>query len=158
MVGFDGHKRIEGTKIHAAVAEGSLPVAVMISAGNIHEGTRLIPLMESISIETGRRQRKRPKTVYADTKYATPLNRFYLDKKHIRSQIPDPPTKTTKRPGRPRRSLDRETYHAVRYNVERFFAWLENYRKIMIRYERTPGMFLALIRIACIQTLWRVLK
>jgi hypothetical protein len=91
VVGFDGHKRVKGTKIHAAVAEGSLPVAVMISPANIHEGTRLIPLMESISIETGKRPRKRPKAVYADTKYATPLNRFYLDGKQIRSQIPDNP-------------------------------------------------------------------
>src|SRR5689334_9414571 len=148
MVGFDGHKRIEGTKIHAVVAEGSLPVVVTISPANIHEGTRLISLMESISIETGRRQRRRPKTVYADTKYATPLNRFYLDGKQIRSQIPDS-SKTKKRPGRPR-VLDRETYHGVRYNVERFFAWLENYRKVAVRYERIPQMFLALVRLACI--------
>lgn len=112
--------------------------------------------MESISIETGRRPRRRPKTVYADTKYATPLNRFYLDKKHVRSQIPDQRTKKKGR-GRPR-LLDRETYHGVRYNVERFFGWLENYRKITIRYERMPQTFLALIRLACIRILWRVLK
>jgi transposase len=156
MVGFDGHKRIEGTKIHAVVAEGSLPVVVTISPANIHEGTRLISLMESIAIETGRRQRRRPKTVYADTKYATPLNRFYLDGKQIRSQIPDS-SRTKKRPGRPR-VLDRETYHGVRYNVERFFAWLENYRKVAVRYERIPQMFLALVRLACILILWRVMK
>ena len=128
-----------------------------ISAANIHEGTRLISLLESVSIETGRRQRKRPKTVYADTKYATPLNRFYLDAKQIRSQIPDPPNKTKKRPGRPRR-FDKVTYHGIRYNVERFFGWLENYRKIAVRYERIPEMFLALIRLACILILWRVMK
>ena len=62
-----------------------------------------------------------------------------------------------KRPGRPR-VLDRETYHAIRYNVERFFAWLENYRKLATRYERIPQMFLALIRLACILILWRVMK
>jgi transposase len=157
MIGYDGHKRVDGTKVHAAVTEGSLPVAVMISAGNIHEGTKLIPVMKSISIETGHRPRRRPKVVYADTKYATPLNRFYLDKKHVRSQIPDPSQKTKKRPGRPR-VFDREGYHAVRYNVERFFGWLENYRKITIRYERIPRMFLALIYIACILILWRVTK
>lgn len=105
LIGFDGHKKIEGTKIHVAVTEGSLPVAVMISRANIHEGTRLIPLLESISIETGHRPRKRPKTVYADTKYATPLNRFYLDRKHVRSQIPDPPNKKRKRPGRETQAL-----------------------------------------------------
>ena len=132
-------------------------MAVLISSGRIHEGTRLIPLMESISIETGHRPRKRPKVVYADTKYATPLNRIYLDKKHVRSQIPDLPQKTRKRPGRPR-LLDKETYHGVRYNVERFFGWLENYRKITVRYEKIPRIFLGLIHLACIRILWRVLK
>jgi hypothetical protein len=74
---------------------------VTISPANIREGTRLISLMESISIETGRRQRKRPKTVYADTKYATPLNRFYLDGKQIRSQIPDNPPRRREGPEDP---------------------------------------------------------
>jgi len=132
----------------------------MITSGNVNEGRRLIPLMESISVKPERRKgrpRKRPKTVYADTKYAMPLNRFYLDKKHVRSQIPDSPNKTKKRPGRPR-EFDKARYHAVRYNVERFFGWLENYRKIVTRYERIPQMFLALILIACILILWRILK
>jgi len=71
-IGYDGHKKIKGTKIHAAVTQGSFPVIVMISPANIHEGTKLIPLMNSISIETGRRPRKRPKTVYADTKICDP--------------------------------------------------------------------------------------
>ena len=108
-------------------------------------------------METGRRQRKKPKTVYADTKYATPLNGFYLDPKQIRSQTPDPPNKTKKRPGRPR-VLDRRTYHSIRYNVERFFGWLENCRKIAVRHERIPKMFLALVHLACVLIPWRVLK
>jgi len=83
----------------------------MIPPANVHEGTRLIPLMESISIETGRMPRKRPKAVYTDTKYATPLNRSYLDGKQVRSQIPDNAAKTKRRPGRPR-ALDRGAYHA----------------------------------------------
>jgi len=132
----------------------------MIGSAREHEGRKLIPLMESISIKpegTQGRPRKRPKTVYADTKYAMPLNRFYLDKKHVRSQIPDLPNKTRKRPGRPR-VFDRATYHGIRYNVERFFSWLENFKKIAVRYERIPQVFLALIYIVCILVLWRVLK
>ena len=43
-------------------------------------------------------------------------------------------------------------------NVERFFGWLESYRKIAVRYERTPKVFLALVRLACILILWRVMK
>ncbi|MDG7037327.1 MAG: transposase, partial [Nitrososphaerota archaeon] len=41
---------------------------------------------------------------------------------------------------------------------ERFFGWMENYRKITIRYERIPNLFLSLIQLACIMILWRVLK
>lgn len=136
------------------MTEGSLPITVMVSPANFHEGAKLIPLMNSISIETGHRPRKRPGTVYADTKYATPLNRFYLDKKHVRSQIPDIPQKTRKRPGRPR-LLDRETYHGVRYNVERFFAWLKSFRRITIRYERLPSTYLGFVHLGCIMMLLR---
>ncbi len=56
MIGYDGHKKIEGTKIHAAVTEGSLPVTVMISAANIHEGTKLIPLIHEIHLDRDRTQ------------------------------------------------------------------------------------------------------
>jgi len=98
---------------------------------------------------------RRP-SVYTYTKYATPLNRFYLDGKRIRSQIPDNPTKTKRRPGRPR-VLDREAYHGVRYNVERFFGWLE-LQEDSRRYERLPRIFLALVRLACTLILWRVMK
>ena len=46
MIGFDGHKRIKVTKVHAAVTEESLPVAVMVGLAREHEGRKLIPLME----------------------------------------------------------------------------------------------------------------
>ncbi|MEM4312393.1 MAG: hypothetical protein QXX95_08400 [Nitrososphaerales archaeon] len=81
-------KRIKGTKIHAVVTELSLPVNVSIGSGREHEGRKLIPVMESISIKYGRRgrPRKRPQVLYADTKYNMPINRFYLKRKQI---IPD---------------------------------------------------------------------
>ena len=56
------------------MTEGSLPVAVLIGSAREHEGRKLIPLMESISIRTDKRgrPRKRPRTVHADTKYGLP--------------------------------------------------------------------------------------
>jgi hypothetical protein len=78
LIGYDGHKRINGTKIHAIVTERSLPVAVTIGSAGEHEGRKLIPLMESVRVTGKGRPRKRPKTLYADTKYDMPLNRFYL--------------------------------------------------------------------------------
>jgi transposase len=129
----------------------------MIGSAREHEGRKLIPLMESISIGHGPgRSRKRPETVYADTKYGLPLNRFWLDARHVRQQIPESSLKK-RGVGRPR-AFDKDEYHGVRYNVERFFGWLENYRKLAVRYERLPNVFLGLIRLACSMILWRVLK
>lgn len=131
-------------------------MAVTIGKGSEHEGRKLIPLLRSVHIKHGRgRPRNNPKRVYADTKYSMALNRFYLDKRKIISQIPS--TATKKRAGRPR-LLDKETYHKVRYTVERFFAWTENFRKLATRYERLPEAFSGLFRIACIMILWRVLR
>ena len=157
MIGFDAHKRIDGTKIHAAVNEQSASVAVAIGKGSEHEGRKLIPLMQSIRVKRrGRgRPRRNPKRVYADTKYSMALNRFYLDKRKIGSQIPS--TANKKRAGRPR-LFNRATYKKVRYTVERFFAWTENFRKLTVRYERLAETFLGLLHIACIMILWRVLR
>jgi len=156
LIGYDAHKRVDGTKIHAAVNEQSAPISVTIGKASEHEGRKLIPLLRSIGIRHGRgRPRKNPKRVYADTKYSMALNRFYLDKRKIISQIPS--TATKRRVGRPR-LLDRQTYHKVRYTVERFFAWTENFRKLTIRYERLAEAFSGLFHIACIMILWRVLR
>ena len=59
--------------------------------------------------------------------------------------------------GRPR-LFDKEGHHGVRYNAERFFGWLENYRNVATRYERLPNVFLGLIRLASSIILWRVSK
>jgi len=157
MIGFDPHKRVDGTKIHAVVTEQSAPVAVAIGRGSEHEGKKLIPLMQSIRVKrSGRgRPRKNPKRVYADTKYGMHLNRFYLDRRKIASQIPS--TARKKRAGRPR-LFDGATYKKVRYTVERFFAWIENFRKLTVRYERLAVAFSGLFHIACIMILWRVLR
>jgi hypothetical protein len=138
------------------VTPSSIPVAVTIGSAREHEGRRLIPLMESIKIRTTRgRPRRRPETVYANTKYAMPLNRFYLDKKGVGYQIPS--KETRRKPGGPKR-FDRATYHRVRYTVERFFAWVKAFRRITIRYERVSAVYSGFVHLACITLYVRILK
>ena len=159
MIGYDGHKRINGTKIHAVVTEQSLPVYVTISAAREHEGRKLIPMMESIGI-TGKgrsgRPRRRPGTLYADTKYDMPLNRFYLARKHIASQIKDSPGKK-KRPGRPR-LFDEHAYGRIRSSVERLNAWIKAFRRVATRYGRLPTLYMGFVDLACIVIYLRILQ
>lgn len=135
----------------------SLPVALAMGPGNAHEGRRLIPVMESISIKGKRgRPRKRPRVLYADTKYNMPLNKFYLDGKHVRSQMPDPSTKK-KTPGRPR-AFNKSAYNRIRSMIERFNGWIKAFRRVATRFDRLPQVYMGFVHLACIMVYLRVLQ
>jgi transposase len=40
-----------------------------------------------------------------------------------------------------------------RWKIERLFAWFQNYRRLVVRYEYKAAHFLAFIRLACIMLL-----
>lgn len=135
----------------------SLPVALALGPGNAHEGRKLIPVMESIGIRHGRgRPRKRPKVLYADTKYNMPLNKFYLDGKKIRSQMPEQSTKK-RRPGRPR-AFDKSAYNRVRSMIERFNGWIKAFRRVATRFDRLPQVYMGFVHLACIMVYLRILQ
>ena len=57
-----------------------------------------------------------------------------------------PPRRTRKQrtqDGRPLRRYRR------RWKVERLFAWLQNFRRIVVRYERIAENFLGMLHLAC---------
>lgn len=58
-VGYDGHKKKKGTKIHAAVSKEGLPLSMAISAGNEHDSRYFTDLADGIKLQ---RMRGRPKT------------------------------------------------------------------------------------------------
>jgi hypothetical protein len=39
--------------------------------------------------------------------------------------------------------------HERRWKVERLFAWLQNFRRLIVRHERHLGNFLAFLQLAC---------
>ena len=42
-----------------------------------------------------------------------------------------------------------------RWKVERLFAWLQNYRRVLVRQERYLDNFLGFVHLACIKILLR---
>ena len=42
-----------------------------------------------------------------------------------------------------------------RWKVERLFAWLQNYRRLVVRYQYHVENFLAMVQLGCIKTLLR---
>ena len=51
--------------------------------------------------------------------------------------------------GRPLRRYKR------RWTIERFWAWLHNFRRLVVRYEFHPDNFLGFLQLACILILLR---
>ena len=49
IIGFEGFKKIIGTKIHVAVEQNDLPISIVTSPANEHNFTKFIDVMESIS-------------------------------------------------------------------------------------------------------------
>jgi len=112
--------------------------------------------MESISVRHGRgRPRKRPRILYADTTYNMPLNKFYLETKHIKPQMPDSPNK--KKSGR-QRPLDKQGYNKVRSMIERFNGWIKAFRRVATRYDRLPQVYTGFVHLASIMVYLRILQ
>ena len=152
-IGYDGHKKVKGSKVHAAVTSSSLPVAIDLGPGNEHESRRLFPILKRIRISGTRRPRSRPKRVYADTKYHTPLVMMYLASRGIAARIKER-VNTKRKPGRPR-VFDYENYVRIRSSVERFFGWLKSFRRIQTRYDRLVSTYLGFLQLGCVMILMR---
>lgn len=96
-----------------------------------------------------RHQRRRPaspKRLIADRAYDSDAHRLRLALRGI--ELICPHRRGRKRPAQQDgRSLRR---YRKRWKVERVFAWLGNYRRLLIRWERNVLIYRAFLHLACI--------
>jgi transposase len=124
-----------------AVADRSgLPVAVHVASASPHE----VRLTE----ETLKRKHvnKSPEKLVADKAYdSDPLDQC-LKAKGIELIAPHKENriKPATQDGRCLRRYKR------RWKIERLFAWLQNYRRIVVRYEYHSQNYLAFVQLGCI--------
>ena len=153
MIGYDGFKRITGTKIHVAVEQNGLPVSIVCSSANIHDSTKFIDAIESISDFAEGNCVQQIISVYADKGYDSTTIRDYLKTKNMIPCISKRNYKTKNK-----QSFHQTNYNKTRYVVERFFAWLKNgFHRTRIRYEKNCNNYLGFVYLASIMMYWRVL-
>ena len=120
---------------------------MLLTAGERHEQSVFVPLMEAGAVKrpgSGRgRPRRRPKRLVGDKGYSSRTVRRYLRRHGIGSTIP------TKRNERPQRTFDRELYRE-RNQVERCINRLKQFRRVATRYEKLAVTFLAMVTLAAI--------
>ena len=133
-------KRGKGTKIMAISDKSSLPIAVHVASASPHEVTLV---EETIA---NRFTKGNPDILIGDKAYdSDPLDRL-LKKRKIILIAPHRANRVSKKTqdGRPLRRYKR------RWKVERLHAWLQNFRKLVTRYEYHVANFLGFVHLACI--------
>jgi transposase len=119
------------------VADGQgLPIGLHVDSAQPHESTLAKPTLATVRVPQRRgRPRTRPKELVADKAYDSQAFRRYLRRRGIKSTIP-PVARRRQRPKRGR-PLQTGPSYRQRWKVERCFAWMDNCRRLVVRYERS---------------------
>ncbi|MGH8067078.1 MAG: transposase [Candidatus Entotheonellia bacterium] len=137
----------KGVLLHSLTDAGGMPLAACTTLANENERAHVMPLLNAVTIKTGKRgrPRKRPKVLAADKGYDSKALRQQLRQRGIRAQLPKRLWKTSKPRGRPLK-MD-----VPRFYAERTFAWFQKkYRRLVARWGRLSVCFNAFLAIAII--------
>ena len=136
-----------GSKIHVLTDRNGLPLALAVSAANLHDSQALEPLVQGIPKIRSRRgpRRRKPAKLHADKAYDIPDCHRILRERRIGDRIARRGIETSTRLGR------------HRWAVERTIAWLGGYRRLTIRYERHGHLFAAFLALAATITCYKKL-
>lgn len=142
-------KRGKGTKVMVVADGNGLPIGLHLASARPHELTLARATLETVRVPRRRgRPRKRPREVVADRAYDSRAFREWLREKGIKPTIP-PIERRRERPKRGRPVQVGPGYRE-RWKVERLFAWLGQYRRLVVRHERLLEVFRGFVLVAFI--------
>lgn len=136
-----------GSKIHLVTDDHGLPLAVEVTAANVHDKRLLEPLVDKIGPIRGQkgRPRRRPDKLHGDKGYDYADCRAALRARGIIPRIARKGIESSQRLGR------------HRWKVERAIAWLDGFRALTVRYERKAAHFLAFATLGAAMTCYKAL-
>jgi transposase len=138
-------KRGKGTKIMAVADRHGLPVAIHVASASPHEVTLVPDTIE------GRFVADTPDRLIGDKAYDSDKLDTQLAQQGIAMIAPHRAKRVrpVTQDGRPLRRYKR------RWKVERLFAWLQNFRRILSRHEYHAANFLGFVQLGCLAILMR---
>jgi transposase len=124
-----------------------VPLAVLLTAANVHDVTQLQPLVQAIPRIAGKvgAPRCRPACVQGDRGYDSEPHRQWLRQRGIQPQLAQCRTEHGSGLGK------------TRWVVERTLAWLRQFRRLRVRWERRADIHQAFLTIGCILISWSFL-
>src|SRR5437868_15012891 len=137
-----------GSKHHLLVDAAGIPLAWTVTGGNRNDVTQVVPLIERVPPVRGKvgRPRKRPGRVVADRGYDHDKYRRELRRRGIGSEIARRQTEHGSGLGR------------YRWVVERTFAWLHQFKRLLVRYDRRAEIHDAFLALGCCLVCFRRLR
>jgi len=123
-------------------------LAVKLTPANTHDSQVAVELVDAVPPirRPFGRPRKRPCSLVADKAYDSARIRTELRRRRIEPQI-------ARRGWRQEPGLGR-----LRWVVERTLAWLGQFRRLRIRYERLPEIHEAFLTIGCVLICWNFIQ
>jgi IS5 family transposase len=131
------------------VEASGVPLAVTLSAANVHDSRMMLDTIDAIEPIRRRRRgrpRKRPAKLHADKAYDSAPLRAELRQRGITPRIARRGIESSERLGR------------YRWVVERTGAWLNRYRRLKVRYERRDDIHQAFLELGCALICWNFLQ
>ena len=137
-----------GSKRHVVSDRQGIPLTRHLTGANTHDSAVFEHLLDAIPpIKRPRgRPRRRPGKLHADKAYDIPRCRRALSRRHITVRIARKGIDSSARLGR------------HRWVVERTLAWLGQFRRLTIRYERRADIHEAFLSLGCALICFRSLK
>jgi transposase len=128
-----------GTKRHLITDRNGIPLAFILTGANTNDSMPFEELLDSIPPIGGKagRARHRPDKLHADKAYDHRRCRQACRRRGIAPRIARRGVETSQTLGR------------HRWVIERTFAWINRYRRLVTRYERRSDIHHAFTALAC---------
>ena len=137
-------KRGKGTKLMAVADRSGFPIAASVASATPHEVTLVHATLDDRFLD------ELPERLLGDNAYDSDRLDAELQEQGI--EMIAPHRRTRRRVTQDGRSLRR---YRRRWKIERLFAWLYNFRRLVVRYEYRFLNFLGLVQLGCIVILLR---
>jgi transposase len=141
-------RRKAGSKHHLISDARGIPLAATLTSANANDITQLVPLVCAIPPVAGKRgrPRQRPDRIQGDRAYDSNPHRRILRALRITPVLAA------------RRTAHGSGLGKTRWVIERSIAWLHQFRRLKLRYERLDFVHEAFLSIACSMICWNFLK
>ena len=149
-----------GSKFHLVTDGAGTPLAIEVTAGQVHESTRAESVVgQAIATLIGRRRKARrrrhkPRQLAGDKAYSVPRLRDWLAGQRIEPVVPHKDNEHARHD--PTVWFDRIAYRG-RCVVEQCVGWLKEFRRIGTRFEKLAVNFHGMLQLAMIHRYLRLL-